>query len=228
MIAKPETTATHSQRTVRIAWWVAFVLTVALLAALGLARSASAAGAPGAAKPSPPIATPPFETEEECEADEPNCEEEFSAEECEEGEEAECEEGFEEGEEAPTECLLTTAQPRIAIAPEQRRLRLEVRYTVTAPADVLVGLRSAGGHGSTSVAAQKRHLIHSGSFQETVELSPAAATRALAAKQFTVRLHVLGVPSSCQRYESRHLSVKHQAHGGAVFSETAANRRAGH
>lgn len=226
MIAKPESAAAPSRRTVRLAWWVAFVLTIALLAGLGLARSAHATAPARAVRPDLSI-PPPFEAEEECEADEPSCEEELSVEECEEGEE-ECE-GLEEGgEEAPAECLLTAAQPRVVVSSEQRRLRLEVRYSLAGPADVLTSLRGSGGHGSVSLAAQKHHLSHSGSFEESAELSPAEATRALAANQFTVRLRVLGVPWSCHRHDFRHLSVKRQAHGGAVFSETVADRRADH
>jgi hypothetical protein len=228
MLLKPQA-APPSHRAVRLAWWVAFLLTIALLAAISLARSARADGIPAATGPGLPVVAPPPEGEEECEAGEPSCAEESGAEECGESGEEECEEGFAEAEgEAPAECLLTTARPRVAVLADQRQLRLEVHYTVAAAADVIVSLRSSGGKGSVALGAHRRHLARSGAFHETAALSAAETERALAAREFTLRLRVLDVPWSCHRYDFRHLAVKRQGHGGSVFSETAADLRAGH
>ena len=227
MFSQPGTPI-EQRRAARIAWWVAFLLTLALVAGLGLARSSGAA--PATVPPKAPVPSP-FEAEEEgCEAGEPDCVEASTAEECEwgEGEEfEECEgEAGDEGD-APDECLLTSAQPQVTISGAQQRLRLSVRYSVEAPAEVAVSLHASGGKGSLTVAAERRRLSRSGSFQDTASLSPAEAERALAASQFTVRLRVTGVPWSCHRYDLRHLTVKRQGHGGAVFSERQTDLRAG-
>jgi len=217
MLAKPNPVQAPSQRTIRLAWWLAFVATIVLLAAVGLARSAQAAGPPA---PSPGASLlPPFEAGEECEADEPECaEEDEGEEECEIGEE-ECEEDEAEEGEAPPECLLTTAQPRLSISASQQRLRLQVHYTLAGPADVTIGLRSSGGKGSLTLPASKHHLSHSGSLHQTFALSEAETERALDAKQFIVRLHVLDVPWACHRYDFHHLSIKRGSPVSPAFSE---------
>jgi hypothetical protein len=222
MFAKPSPAPSPSQRALRLTWGVAFLLTIALIAGISSARAAELPAASSALAPS-------FE-EGECEPDEPDCAEEEgdeNEEECELGEDGE-EECVELGEdEAPSECLLTTAKPRISISAAQQRLRLDVRYTLADPADVAIGLRSSGGKGSVTIPASKHHLSHSGNFHETVELSDAETERALDAKQFTVRLHVLDVPWSCHRYDFRHLTDRRGSEQSPVFSETSADLRAG-
>ncbi len=215
-------TPIEQRRAARLAWLAAFLLTLALVAGLGLARSSSAAPAP----PKAPVAAPFLEAEEEeCAADEPECGEECEWAEEEEFEECEGEAG-DEGE-APAECLLTSAQPQVTVSEAQQRLRLSVRYTVGAPVEVAVSLRASGSKGGLTIAAEKHRLSHSGSFLDTTNLSSAETERALSAGQFTVRLRPLGVPWSCHRYDFRHLTVKRQGHGGAVFSERQADLRAG-
>jgi len=224
MFARPGPHPTPSQRTLRLAWWLAFIFTIALVAGISSARATELATTPGAAAISPPF------DEGECEADEPDCaEEEGYEEECElsEEDEEECIEAGDGEGEAPPECLLTTARPRVSISSAQQRLRLDLRYTLTDPADVAIGLRSSGGKGSVTVPATKHHLSHSGSFHETFELSEVETERALAAKQITVRLHVLDVPWSCHRYDFHHLSVRHGGQQSPVFSETSTDLRAG-
>lgn len=219
MIAKPDPAPAPSQRTIRLAWWLAFTATIVLLAAFGVARSAQAAGPANAPNPSASI-LPPFEEGEECEAAEPECTEE-ETEECEAGGEEECEEAEAEEAEAPPECLLTTARARLSISDSQQRLRLQLRYALTAPVDVAIGLHSSGGKGSLTLPASKHHLSHSGTFRESFALSEAETERAIDAKQFTLRLHVLDVPSSCHRYDFHHLSVKRGGQRSPVFSEAS-------
>jgi hypothetical protein len=224
MLAKPEAAAANpSHRFLPIAVWSALLLSVVLLAALGLARTAPASALPASPIAAPPAALPAFEDEEECGLDEPECGEELGLEECEEsedGEEVECEEVVEEEIEngVPTDCLLTSAKPRVSVASGQQRLRLDVRYDITAPAEVSVSLRSLGGKGSVTMPPQRQRLSRDGSFHEILELSEEEAERALSARQFTVRLRVAGVPSSCQRFESHHLTVKRGGDDSPVFS----------
>lgn len=218
MFSPPSTSIEH-RRAARIAWLTAFLLTLALVSGLGLARSSNAATSP----PGAPADAPPFEAgEEECAADEPECGE---GEECEWDEECGGE-AADEGE-APAECLLTSAQPQVTVSGAQQRLRLSVRYTVEAPVEVAVSLRASGGKSGLTIGTEKHRLSGSGSFQDTTGLSASEAERALAAGQFTVRLRATGVPWSCHRYDFRHLTVKRQDHGGAVFSESRADLRAG-
>jgi hypothetical protein len=217
MLAKQTPAHAPSQRMIRLAWWLAFAATIVLLAAVSVARSAQAAGPSSPPDPSASI-LPPFEEGEECEADEPECTEE-GEEECEAGDEEECEEAEAEGAEAPAECLLTTARPRLSISDSQQRLRLQLRYTLSGPAEVSIGLRSSGGKGPLTLPASKHRFSHSGTFRESFALSAPETERALDAKQFTVRLHVLDVPSSCHRYDFHHLSVKRGGHDAPAFSE---------
>jgi hypothetical protein len=230
MLATSLPSAAPSGPLLRLASGLAVLLTIFLLAGLGLARPAAAEADPSA---DPGAALVPLfedEGEGECEADDPACEESLEDEECEafEEEDEECEEEAEAvAGEAPAECLLTTARPRISIAADQQKLRLDVRYTLTGPADVAVSLRSSGGKGAMAIAASRHHLTRSGILHESAELSEEETERALTAKRFTVKLRVLGVPSSCQRYDSRQLSVKRGGDESPVFSETSADLRAG-
>jgi hypothetical protein len=221
----PPSTPAERRRAARAAWLAAFLLTLALLAGLGLARAGSAAPA----APKAPVAAPPFEAEEEeCGAGEPECE--GAGEGCEWAEDEELEEcEGEAGDEgaAPPECLLASAQPQVAVSEPQQRLRLSVRYTVEAPVEVAVSLRASGARGGLTIAAEKHRLSRSGSFQDTTDLSPAETERALAAGEFTVRLRAIGVPWTCHRYDFRHLTVKRQGHGGAAFSESRSDLRSG-
>lgn len=227
MHANPDSHPAPGGRAAWLARPLPFLLAIALLLLGAALAPAAVAGAPAG-----PVsqAAPPFEEEGECEED-PFCEEAFEGEECEafEAEEEECEE--EEGAgpakgEAPAECLLTSARPRISISGPRRRLRLAVRYTLAGPAEVVVSLRSSGG-GPVSVAPSRHRLSHSGSLHETAALSEEETERALAAKRFTVRLRVLGVPWSCRRYDVRHLDVRRGGEEARSFSERAADLRAG-
>ncbi len=203
---------------------LALLLSIALLASLGFAQSAFAQDAPGA----DPSAA--FFEEEECELGEPDCVEELEFEECEEaedGEELECEEEPEplRAGEAPADCLLTSARPRVSIAGGQGRLKLDVRYEVSAPAEVSVSLRSAGGKGSVAMPPERLRLSRGGSFHETLALNEEETERALSAREFSVRLRVAGAPSSCRRYELLHLTVKRGGDESPVFSAPSADAR---
>lgn len=226
MIATSQTPASPSRRSLRLAWAAAFLLTVALLGAASAARSAGAAAVPAATGR---LGPPAFAASEECEADEPDCEEELEA--CEEDEEeaGECEEEAEEGAAgaAPSSCLLTRARPRVTVAAAPRRLRLDVAYVLTGPAAVAVSLRSSGARGAVSLPAHQYRLTRSGSLHRSFELSEIETERALAARRFTVRLRVQGVPWSCHRYDFRQLGVRHGGAASRTFTESPADLRAG-
>ena len=99
---------------IRLAWWGGFFATIALIAILGLARSAQAMTLPVG----DPLATATsFVPEEEDEESED--EEESESAECEsedEAEEEECEAEAEEEAEAPRECVLSSARATVTAA----------------------------------------------------------------------------------------------------------------
>jgi hypothetical protein len=181
------------------------LLSIGLLVSAGFSASALAEDVPGAE------ADAAFFEDEECAPGDQDCEESLEAEECEafEDEEEFCEEELEEASgEAPAECLLTSARPRVSIGGGGEKLRLDVRYTVSGPANVTLSIRGRGGKGSFMVPASRHRLSRNGTLRETVELSGEAMERAEAAREFTVRLRVAGVPSSCHRYDSYRIVIE--------------------
>lgn len=198
------------------------LLSIALLVSAGSSQAAVAEDAPGAE------ADAAFFEDEECATGDQDCEESVEGEECEafEDEEEFCEEEIEEAQgEAPAECLLTSARPRVSIGGGQEQLRLDIRYTVAGPANVTVSLRASGKKGSVSIAPSRHKLTRNGTLRETAELSEEETERALAAREFTVKLRVAGVSSSCHRYDVRHLVVKRGGDESPVFSERPAAPR---
>ncbi len=202
----------------RLAWWAAFLATVALIAMLGLARSAQAFSAPTGG-PQSANGSDPFESEEL--ADE---EEELEGEECEAGEEAEeeCEEEVEDGAEAPRACLLTSAQATVSASVAADRVRLAVRYTAATPAAVTLSYWLRGSKGPLSLGQDHAHVGQRGVLHQTTSLSEPQMTKVVAAKDFTVQLRPAGAPSFCQHLFDRHLTVKHAAHGGFTWSDPEA------
>jgi hypothetical protein len=154
---------------------------------------------------------------------------EFEEEECEEpGEELEDEEGNvevcdENGETSPyppEECLLRTARARIFTFAASDRVRLVVRYTSFAPADVVVGYRLSGGKGSLSLGEVKDRFSKKGLFRVTEKLSKAQSAKVRAAKRFTVDLNIPAAPNFCRRYEIRHLTIKRTVHSQVVWFQS--------
>ncbi len=197
------------------------LLSIALLASLGFAHSVAAEDEIGA----DPSAA--FFEDEECAPGDADCEEIVETGECEALEDEEfCEEEAEEIEgEAPAECLLTSASPRVSIGGGQEKLRLDVRYTVSGPANVTISLRASGNKGSVAVAPSRHKLNRDGTLHEIAELNAEETERALAAREFTVKLRVAGAPSSCRAYETRRLVVKRGGAESPVFSERPAEAR---
>jgi hypothetical protein len=208
------TTAEDGARAVRFAWTASFLATLTLVAILAMAKSAQAFTVPAA----PGItaiaaAAPP--ADEEAEASEG---EELEAEECEVGEEEECED--EAGPEAPQECLLSSAEATIAASTHQAKVRLLVRYTTSTPTAVTVEYGLHGAKGSLFLGSEKKHFGSKGVLHLTRRLSEAQMTKVVAAKEFTVRFHVLAAPGFCHPFFDRQLDVRRATPGGLAWSES--------
>lgn len=220
----PETIGEHGPTAVRIGWWVSFVATLALVFALGLAKSAQATTLPDPSGAIPSVVLPDPEEEADEVAEEED--EGWEYEECEVGEdeeEVECEE--EELEEAtPPECLLSSAVATVSASPARDTVRLSVRYTARASATVTVGFRLRGSKGALKLGADQKRFKRAGVFRQTERLSEAQMKKVLAAKDFTVELAAVNTPRYCHRYFDRHLTVKRASGAGLTWSEPAARR----
>lgn len=222
------TVGDHNARTVRLAWWASFLLTIALLAILGFARSAQAVALPGPNAGGAASAQalsdrghdePEDEDEFEAEASEG---EEFDDWECEVDDE-ECEEEAEEeaesSSEAPEECLLSSADATVFASPGSDRLRFVLRYRTSSPTDVAFDYGLHGAKGSLYLGGDKRHLGGAGVVRLTQDLGEAQMAKVMAARDFAVRLHVRGAPGYCHRFFERQLTVRRAAPGGLAWSQ---------
>ncbi len=232
MQGNSDTTAQRqTTQIVRIAWFFTFVLPLILATLLLGVSSAQAA-------PTLPGLTPlAFE---ESEGEEEGFEGEFELEACEaaeeeleEGElgeaavEAACEEEEGEGKRkatgsgsvAPEECLLRSARARAVASLSSHSLKLTVGYTTYQPTAATVDYSARGGKGSLHLGAAKRHLGKSGVIRLSRKLSDGDMTKVQTAGNFSVRLHVAGVPRNCRRFEIERLTVKRVSKRQAVWSQ---------
>lgn len=151
---------------------------------------------------------------------------EFEEEECEAGEEFEDEEGNVEecGAETspypPAECLLRTASARVFTYASHEKVRLVIRYTSFAPADVVVGYGLSGGRGSLQLGEAKGHFAKRGVFRLRETLSAAEMARVRAARRFTVDLNIPAAPRLCRRYDVRHLTIRRTVHSQVVWFQS--------
>jgi hypothetical protein len=205
--------ASDEATAVRFAWWLAFFVTLTLVAALGLARSAQALTVPAASSPGVVAAPAPAADEEDEEEAEASEDEGFEDENCgvEEGEECEDESG---GREAPEECLLTRAQASVAVAANHDRVSLQVRYVASAPTAASIDYGLHGSKGSLYLGGEKKHLAKQGVLRLTKSLTENQMTRAMAAKVFTVRLRVPAAPGYCRPFFDYQLDVRRATPSG--------------
>jgi hypothetical protein len=193
---------------IRFAWSVAFFATLTLIAVLGIARSAQALTVPPTGTPGIVAAPAPPPDEEEAEG--------FEAEECEEAEE-ECED--ESGPEAPPECLLSSAEATVFAAANKNKVRLQVRYTTSAPTAVAVDYGLHGGKGSLYLGGDKRQFASYGVLHLTKSLTDAQMAKVMAAKGFTVRLHVPAAPDYCKAFFDHQLDVRRATPSGLAWQQ---------
>lgn len=219
MRRKSSLAATHHAPTTRIAWWASFFATLALIAILGLAKSAQALTLPSPGSPATLVALAPAPDEEfeddEAEASE---DEEFEAEECEADEEEECED--EAGPETPQECLLSSARATIFATANQDKVRLQVHYTTSSPTTVAVDYGLHGSKGSLYLGGDKRQFARQGVLRLTKSLTETQMAKVMAAKEFTVRLRVPAAAHFCQTFFDRQLDVRQATPTGLSWQQS--------
>jgi hypothetical protein len=222
MREKPSIASEHDAQLTRLAW-SSFVATIALVAVLGMARSAQALTLPVLGPVGTGAAAPPANEDPEAEAEDDEGEEiELEDEECEE-EEEECEP--EDGPEAPAECVLSSASASVSASLASDKVRLIVRYTSLSPTTVAVSSWLRGSKGPLALGGDKKHFARKGSFRQTLTLSEAQMAKVLAAKDFTVQLRPAGAPRYCNALLDRHLTVRHAGPGKLTWSDPEAGFR---
>jgi len=215
MRRRPDLLGEHEDHALRFAWGVAFIATLAIVAVLGLARSAQALTlSAGDAVTAAPVAISD-EDEEEAEASE---DEEGEIVECEDPEE--CEEDG-DGVEAPPECLLSSAQATVYAAANHDRVRLQVRYTTSTPTPVAFDYGLHGSKGSLYLGGEKKRLARHGVLRLSRSLTEEQMEKVLAAKNFTVRLRVPSAPHYCQSIFDRQLDVRRALPSGLAWEQKA-------
>jgi len=228
MRRRPAAAANPEAPAFRFAWWMSFFATIALVAILGLARSAQAATSPVFGLPTPVfgLPTPVFaaapasdEDDEEAEASE---EDEFEFELCEnedEDEFCEAEEDDSDRPDAPSECLLTRTEASVSASPARDRLRLQIHYEMSSPSAVGVDYGLHGAKGSLYLGGEKKQLGRKGVLRLSEDLTEAQMEKVMAAKGFTVRLRVPAAPRYCQPLFDRQLNVRQATPSGLSWSE---------
>lgn len=193
---------------------------LAPLALLAFSASAQALSLPpvNGVGPTTALVAVADEEEEEGEA-EASEDEELEAEECVENEDEECEEE-EDGLAAPQECLLSSADATIFAAANRDRVRLQIRYTSTAPTSVALAYGLRGSKGSLYLGGEKKHFARRGVLRLDRSLTEAQMARVMAAKSFTVRLRVLDAPRYCQSFFERQLDVRRATPSGLSWQQS--------
>lgn len=138
----------------------------------------------------------PVEVEEECFEEGEGAEEECEA-------EADDTSPF-----PPEECLLRTARARVFAYTAHDRVRLVIRYTSLAPAQVSVDYWMKGRKGPLSLGHAKQRFAKKGLFRLAENFSAAQMEKVRAAKGFTVTMRIPAAPKYCNQYYSRHLTIK--------------------
>jgi hypothetical protein len=204
----------HEAHLARLAWWAAFLFTIAAIAVLGMVRSAQAAILTLDPGSSTPLAVESADDEgEEPEAGE--------VEECEEEDEEadECAVAANAGEASvPNQCRLRSASATVSVLAKSDRVRLALRYTTVSPAAVSVEYALRGGRGALKTGEDVRHFSREGVFRDSETLSDTEMIKARAATKFEVRVHAVNSPRHCHRLFDQELTVKHAAHGALIWT----------
>jgi hypothetical protein len=201
----------------RLAWWAAFLTTVALIVLLNVVRADAAAPPVGPSFPVFADLEPEEEPAEE-EEEEEETEGQLGERECEAGEVAACS-GEAEEDRPPRECRLAATSAMVAAYPHGRRVVLIVRYTARVATRVEISYRLRGTRGGLRMAGDRARFAGTGSLRDARTATPAQMTRVLGAKSFSVEIRPLGAPAYCQAYFDHRLSVKRTTARGAVWIE---------
>jgi hypothetical protein len=217
---------TASPISIKVAWWVAFLATLALVFALAQAK-AQALSVPTPLGPVPVLAEE--DDEDELGAEDGDEEGWEYDEECEfvgEDEEEEFCEETEGDDGTPPECLLSSAEATVSAIPARDTVRLSVRYTARSSAAVKVELFLRGGKGPLSLGEDRKRFERKGTFRQTERLTEDQMKKVVAARNFTVELQAVNTPRYCHRYFDQKLTVKRASGAGLTWQEPAARASA--
>jgi len=224
MRRKPSPTADHEADLARFAWWISFFVTLTLVVALGLAHSAQARTVPAAATlPATAVAAVADDEyfEDEAESSE---EEDFESYECdeefEECDEVDPDEEPGEGPEAPAECVLSSAQATAFAAANRDRVRLQINYKATVPTTVAVDYGLHGSKGALFLGSEKKRVGKKGVLRLSKNLTEPQMAKAMAAKDFTVRLRVPEAPRYCASLFERRLDLRQAIPSGLAWEQS--------
>lgn len=215
MRRKPGTLVDQDAQLARLAWWSAFLATLALVAVLGIARSAGAATLPSQSAAAPGSPAPVEDEGDEAEASE---DEDFEWDEC--GEDEACEEEDGDGAMAPEECLLLKADAVVTAAGNQDLVRLQLRYATAAPTTVTVAYGLHGSKGPLYLGNEKKRFGKRGILRISKDLTEAQMAKVLAAKDFTVRMRVADAPGYCAPFFDRHLDLRRATPSGLAWQQS--------
>ena len=115
---------------------------------------------------------------------------------------------------------MRTARARLFTYSSQSRVRLVIRYTAFAPADVYVDFKLSGGKGSLKLGTAHLHFSESGLLRVNQHLGDGEMDKVRAAKRFTVQLNVPQAPRYCRRYDTRHLTIRRTVHNQVVWFQS--------
>lgn len=177
-----------------ITWLVFFVVPMAVLALLAVAKPVPASTTPG--PPSSGPSAPALSADEEADAAASEEDGEEEGAEDEEEEEEEEEENEETGLFPPEECLLRSARAHAVVT--HQTLKLTVDYTTYEPANARVEVRRGG----VQIGSAWRHLWRSGVLRITKKLAEKPK-----AERLVVRLRIPGAPPSCGRFQGKTIRI---------------------
>jgi len=189
-------------------WLAAPLVLLAMLAATG---SAYALGETEATSDPAAQLEEESESEDECVVGD---EEEDGSEET--GEECEAEAEAEDTSFSPAEdCYLRTARARVVAYPARNTMRLTLGYTTYAPAQATI--EYSAKHNRLGTATRK--LGRSGVLRFSKHLGDREMDQLQGSRQFAVTVHVPGVPSACQRFETEQLEIEHSSDSKVTWAE---------
>lgn len=204
--------------------WARVLLAASLMLALSLLVAASL---PLSAPATPPE---PVQFEAEVSAEEGEEEGESEGE-----EEAESEEEAEEDEEEefvsghsvplPSECILRSVEPSVAVQHDHQDVHLTLRYAAEEPAKASVSYWLKGSKGSLQLGSASRRLGEHGTVRLSDHMDEREVAKVRAARAFLVSLDLPEAPSSCTRYLTLHLTARHQLANLETWSLPLERRR---
>jgi hypothetical protein len=120
----------------------------------------------------------------------------------------------------PRQCVLRVARARVFVFSRRSKARLVIHYTSYEPARVTVAYALAGKRGKVTLGSASARFRKAGVFRLPVGLKAAQLAKLRAARSFTVRFKIPGVPGSCGRYYAKRLTIPKRISGQTVWFQS--------